>query len=97
MDVQVLPPEETAVEVRAVITPAAGFSVEEAAVAAEQALRGYFTGELLGKGVKVAQLGDLLYHLEAVENYRMTAPAGDLTGAVGVLPVLSDVVLTGEA
>ena len=42
----------------------------------------------------LAELGDLLYHVEGVANYRLTAPAADLAADDAVLPVLGTVTLT---
>ncbi len=96
VDVQVLPPVEQAVDVTVVIVPAAGFTNEEAAAAAERVLRGWFTGTLMGKGVKLAALGELLFHLKEIDNYRFIVPAEDIEGAVGVLPVLGTITLQTE-
>jgi len=93
VDVQVLAPALRQVEITAAITPAAGYTYAEAAAEAEQTLRNLFTGALLGKGVKLAELGDLLYHLKSVDNYALTAPAADIVGEEGVLPVLGSITL----
>ena len=94
VDLQVLAPETAAVNLQAELLPAAGWSFAQAKAAAEQALQNYFTGQLLGKGVTLAELGNLLYRLESVENYHLLAPAADLSGVSGQLPVLSGLTLT---
>ena len=91
VDVQVLAPEENQVDVSAAVTPAEGFTGEEACRAAEEALRAHFTGGLLGQGVTLAELGNLLYGLDSVSNYAFTAPAADVPARVGYLPVLGTV------
>ena len=88
VDVEVLAPEENQVDVAATVVPAEGFTGEEACQAAEDALRAYFTGGLLGRGVTLAELGNLLYGLDSVSNYAFTAPAADVPAQVGYLPVL---------
>ena len=40
------------------------------------------------------ELGDLLYHVEGVENYRLLAPAADLAAEDGTLPMLGRVTVT---
>ena len=44
--------------------------------------------------VLLAELGDLLYHVEGVENYRLLAPAADLAAEDGTLPMLGRVTVT---
>ena len=46
------------------------------------------------KGVTLAYLGNLLYRLESVENYRFTAPAEDIAASPTILPVLGGVAIT---
>ena len=70
----------------------ADFSAVKAA--AEQALASFFSGRRLGGPVLLAELGDLLYHVEGVENYRLLAPAADLAAEDGTLPMLGRVTVT---
>ena len=42
----------------------------------------------------LAELGNLLYHVEGVENYRLLAPAADLAAEDGTLPMLGTVTIT---
>ena len=53
-----------------------------------------FSGRRLGGPVLLAELGDLLYHVEGVENYRLLAPAADLAAEDGTLPMLGRVTVT---
>ena len=73
------------------ITEGADFEAVKAA--AEKTLTTFFTGRLLGKAVRLAELGSRLYALEGVENYRFTAPAADVAADDTGLPVLG--ALTG--
>jgi len=80
--------------------PETAFAVREGAdfsavkAAAEQALASFFSGRRLGGPVLLAELGDLLYHVEGVENYRLLAPAADLAAEDGTLPMLGRVTVT---
>lgn len=96
VDLRVLAPATSAVDIAAAILPADGFSFEEAKSQVNKALRSAFTGALLGKGFTLAQLGDLLYHLESVKNYRISAPGADLAASPTSLPVLGTVTLTEQ-
>ena len=43
---------------------------------------------------RLVLLGDLLYHVEGVENYRLLSPAADLAADDARLPVLGTVTIT---
>ena len=88
VDVEVLAPATAAVNVAAVVKPAAEWSFTDVKAAVEETVRGHFTGALLGKGVLLAELGSLIYQVEGVENCRLTAPTADLAAGATVLPVL---------
>ena len=94
VDLEVLAPVEKEVDIQAVLYPGEGFSFQEAKAAAEAALASYFSGRLLGQPVTLAALGNLLYGLESVANYRFLAPAADVAAAEGQLPVLGTVTIT---
>ena len=66
--------------------PGADFNTVRQAV--ESAVRGWFDGRLLGQSVLRAQLGALIFGVEGVENYALTAPAADVAAAVDELPQL---------
>lgn len=94
VDLQVLAPTPAPVNISVSLKSAAGASFSEAKAAAEAALRGAFTGALLGKGVTLAYLGDLLYGLDSVANYRITSPEADVEPSPTVLPTLGTVTIT---
>ncbi len=91
VDLRVLAPTPKPVNIAVAVRPAGGYTFQEAQAQAEAALRGAFTGALLGKGVTLAFLGNLLYDLDSVENYRFTTPAADWEGSPTVLPSLGTV------
>ena len=74
------------------VSPGSREIAAEAAV--EAAVSGFFSGELLGKAVRLAELGDRIYQVEGVENYHLLAPAADLAADDGVLPVLGTLTVT---
>ena len=94
VDVDVLAPEAEEVDITAelAVREEAEFSAVKSAV--EQALTGFFSGRRLGKAVLLAELGDLIYHVEGVENYRLLAPSADLAADVTALPVLGELTVT---
>ena len=94
VDLRVLAPTVKTVDVTAELTVAEGYDAAAVKAAAKKALERLFAGELLGKGVRRAALGDALYHTEGVENYALTAPAADLAAEATTLPVLGTVTLT---
>ncbi|MDE7219492.1 MAG: hypothetical protein K2O45_07715, partial [Oscillospiraceae bacterium] len=91
VDRQVLAPPAHAIDIAVAVRPAAGFTFEEAKGDVDRALREVFTGALLGKGVTLAFLGNLLYDLESVDNYSFAAPAADLEASPTVLPCLGNI------
>ena len=93
MDLQVKAPKLRPVALQVALKPAKGYTHEEAAAAADTALRGYFTGRLLGQGVLRAELGNLLYQLPSVANYQIITPAADVPAAVGELPTLQSLTI----
>lgn len=93
VDVQVKAPTETTVDV-AVELDVGGGDFDTVKAQAQQMLLGFFTGRLLGLPVRLAELGDQLYHLEGVENYRIISPAADVDGDATVLPVLGEMTVT---
>lgn len=98
VDLRVLAPTPQALDVSLAVVPASGFTFEEARTDVDAALREAFTGAMLGKSVTLAFLGNLIYDLESVQNYRLTAPAADLEASPTVLPCLGKVeILPWEA
>lgn len=97
VDLQVLAPQTEQVDVAAELTVAEGYDFADVKAAAETALRSFFAADLLGRAVTRAALGDLLYHIEGVENYVITTPQSDLAAAATVLPMLGTVTLEEAA
>lgn len=93
VELQVLAPTPVNVNINVYVQPANGFTFDEAKADAEAALRAAFTGALLGKRVTIAFLGNLLYDLESVCNYRFLLPTSDLAARATVLPRLGNVTI----
>ncbi len=94
VDLQVLAPAEQTVDIQAAVKCAQGCTFSEAKAQVEASLRAMFTGSLLGREVTLASLGDLLYHLECIDNYRFSAPAADIPASATVLPRLGTLTIT---
>lgn len=88
VDVQVLAPTQKTVDVSVALKAAEGADAEGVRTAAEAALRGYFSGALLGKPVLLAQLYALLHEVEGLAHYRVLAPTADVAVETAVLPQL---------
>ena len=63
-------------------------------MAVEQALRSWFNGGLLGQDVLRAKLGAVVFGVEGVENYDLTAPAEDVAVKQDELPKLGSLSVT---
>lgn len=94
VNVEVLSPTERTVNVsiELQVKNAAEFRTTQSAV--ESAVRGYFTGKLLGLPVHLAEIGNLVYAVDGVENYHILAPAADIPEDQTVLPVLGTLTVT---
>lgn len=94
VDVEVKAPTVQSVDVTVAVEAKGGMAFADVKSAAEQSVTTFFTGRLLGKSVRLAELGSRLYALEGVENYRFSAPAEDLAADDTVLPVLGILTVT---
>ena len=94
VDVLVQGPEEVAVDIAVSLQAAEGYTYDEAEDAADAAIRALFTGDLLGRSVTLAQLGNTLYALDEVENYHFTSPTADVAADVTELPRLGTLTIT---
>ena len=94
VDVQAKAPEAAEIDVTGTLAVREGSDFAAVKAGAEQALADFFSGRRLARPVLLAELGDLLYHVDGVANYRLTAPAADLAADDAVLPVLGTVTLT---
>lgn len=94
VDVQVLAPTVAEVDLAIEVTAADGTVFSEAKAAAEQAVTELFSGELLGKAVRLAEIGNRIYGASGIENYRILEPANDLAANDAVLPVLGTLTVT---
>ena len=95
VDVQVRAPEMETVDVTVQVAAEEGQDAQAVQDAVEAALRGWFDGRRLGQSVLRAALGELVFHVEGVANYALTAPAADVAVEADVLPRLGT--LTVEA
>ena len=94
VDVEVKAPATVPVNVSAASAVREGADFGEVKAQAELAVSNLFTGRMLGRPVLLAELGNRLYGLEGVENYRFSAPAEDLAADGTVLPVLGTLTVT---
>ena len=93
VDVQVLAPETTSVTVEAVLQVEEGADFETVSARVEAVLRDWFDGQRLGQDVLLARLGTLIFSVDGVANYQITAPAADMAVGTTVLPVLKQVTI----
>ena len=94
VDLQVLAPQEQAVNIQVAVKCGRNSAFAQVEERVEAALRAAFTGALLGREVTLAALGDILFHLEGVDNYRFSAPAADIPASPTVLPRLGTLAIT---
>lgn len=88
VDLKVLAPTAVTVNVLLSVRAAAGYDSQTVLNQVKSAVQTWFDGSLLGKTVLLAQLNQLIYQVPGVENYRIDAPANDVTVTPAQLPVL---------
>lgn len=88
VDVRVLPPTVQPVDVTVGVRAAENYAADTVLEAVRHALTGWFSGQRLGRSVLRAKLGELIYRVEGVENYAISAPTADVTVECDVLPIL---------
>ena len=93
VDLRVNAPTAVTVDICAEIEAGDTHTPEETLANVEAALNRYFRGELLGKDVLLAELGRVIYDAGGVKNYRISAPAADISIRGDELPVLGSVTL----
>lgn len=94
VDLRVLAPTPKEIDISAAVQPSTGFTFEEARADADAALREVFTGSMLGQGITLAFLGNLLYDLDSIQNYRFITPSADMAADPTVLPCLGNVTIS---
>ena len=76
------------------VTPKAGADKQAVLSAVENRVQGWFDGRLLGQSILRAKLGALVYGVEGVENYHISAPAADVAVNRDELPWLGTLTVT---
>lgn len=94
VDVGVLAPTEKSANVAVAVQCAPGQDFAQVKAAVEGAVRGWFDGRRLGKALLRAELGRLVFDVEGVGNYLLTAPAADVAVTAGELPRLGTLTVT---
>ena len=94
VDVLVRAPEVQDVDVTVQIQTAANRDGETVRQAVEQAIRSWFDGRRLGQSILRARLGQLIFEVDGVENYVLSAPAADVMVESDVLPMLKTLSVT---
>lgn len=97
VEVQVKAPETVTVDISIKVAHQAGQEAETVQARVREAIQRWFTGERLGKDVLLAQLGNLIYGCEGVENYTILTPVADKPMQPGQLPVLGSLTVEGMA
>ncbi|MEG2455886.1 MAG: baseplate J/gp47 family protein [Oscillospiraceae bacterium] len=94
VEVQVKAPSVQNIALAVQVKPKPNASFVAVKPKVEAALREYFSGKLLGQDILRAKLGELVYGIPGVENYKFTAPGSDVTIGKTVLPKLTALTVT---
>jgi uncharacterized phage protein gp47/JayE len=88
VDVKVIPPTEKSVNLTVELEAAQGADYDTVAGRVEAVLKDWFNGERLGENILRVKLGALIYGVDGVANYVLTAPAQDVDVQATELPRL---------
>ena len=91
VDVAVLAPEPVAVRLILSVKPKPGLLPGPVIARVQEAMETWFDGSMLGRDLLLAQIGQRIYQVEGVDNYRIEGPANDVVVAENQLPVLESV------
>ena len=94
VDVSVCVPTKKTVNVAVAVQSADNVEFQTVKAEVESALTNFFSGKLLGQPILLAELGNRIYQVNGVENYRFSAPTADVAGDSKVLPVLGTLTVT---
>jgi uncharacterized phage protein gp47/JayE len=94
VDICVSAPVAVPVDLSVEIEPGENHTPEETMASVSAALGKFFSGELLGKNVLLAELGQVIFSAKGVKNYRITAPDSDISVQSGELPVMGTLTLS---
>ena len=94
VDLQVKAPTAKQMDVTVQVAAEEGADGDGVLGAVESAIQTWFDGRLLGRSVLRAKLGEIVYGVEGVANYVITAPAADVDIAVDELPRLDTLRVT---
>ena len=94
VDVQVKAPQVKTVNVTVTVTPEDGADKNAVLAAVRAQLQTWFGGKLLGQDILRAKLGALIYAVDGVKNYAITAPAADVAVSSRELPRLGTLKVT---
>lgn len=97
VDIGVVPPETVIADIDAAIKTKSGYGYTETAQKVRERIEAHFGGRLLGKSVLIAQLGNIIYNTDGVENYVLNSPSADVEAAETVLPVIGTIELSNMA
>lgn len=94
VEVTVMAPQITTVDVALRLMPKKNVSYADASAAVRTAIERFFCGERLGQALYRAQLSQAVYDTGMVENYELLAPTADLAADDRQLPQLGTLSMT---
>ena len=94
VDVQVSAPTAVTVDMTIELDVEEGYSYNVTVVEVNRAIAKLFGGSMLGRNVLIAEIGNKIYNIDGVKNYKITLPANDLEIASDELPVLGTLSFT---
>lgn len=91
VDLKVLAPKRVSVDVKVAIEIEDGDRYEVVKANTQKALDNHFDGKLLGKNVLLAQIGNVVFQVPGVSNYKILSPSQDVEISKNELPVAGNI------
>lgn len=89
VDLKVKAPTEKKLDLTAALAIEDGYEFSEVKANVKAAVEKYFDGHLLGEDVIRVKLGEIIFHVPGVKNYKITGPEADVTTDRDELPVIN--------
>ena len=94
VDISVKKPEAVNVDLNIRIDIEDGWTFQDTSNRVRYALEEYFCGKRLGESIYLAKLGDIVFGIAGIRNYKILAPTVDVLVENGELPVISSLNIT---
>ena len=94
VDIEVDAPVIKTVQVKVMLDVQNECDISTVSENVETVIEAYFNGTLLGRDILLARIGDIIFNVPGVNNYKIISPVSDVSVSVNELPVCAGVTIT---